>query len=268
MVSGVSEPADHDPDDADLDHADLDDDELDEDELDYDDEMDGDGPARRRWPLIAAAVVVVAGLGVGLGLGLTGSSKSAPTPEGVPVQNVPDLASPDTTLSGAPVGPITCRKSMDQGISYHVHTHVAIFVDGHQERIPAGVGIVPPRLVTPVPGGVFVDNSPSSCLYWLHVHADDGIIHVEAPQKGNFTLGQFFDIWNQPLGPDQVGPARGPVVAFVNGQRYSGNPRTIPLNNLEDVQLDVGTPVVPFRPLKFTVTGSCESTCGPPPSAG
>lgn len=220
---------------------------------------------RRRLAAIIAAVVVLVALGIGLGLGLSGSSAAA-TPEGVPIQNVPDLASPDSTVSGATVDGITCRKTMDQGVSYHIHVHVAIFVNGQQMRIPAGAGIVPPRVAEPAPGGVFVDNSTTSCLYWLHVHANDGIIHVEAPHQQAFTLSQFFAIWNQPLSTNQVGPAQGPVVAFVNGKRFAGNPGDIPLVNLEAVQLDVGNPVVPFKPIHFHVTGSCSSSCAPPPS--
>jgi hypothetical protein len=222
---------------------------------------------RHRLAAVAAAVIVLIGLGLGSWFAF-GRSSSHPTPEGVPIQNAPDLASPNSTLSGAPVDGITCRKAMDQGVSYHIHVHVDVFVDGSLRRIPAGAGIVPPRIEEPAPGGVFVDNSNSSCLYWLHVHADDGIIHVESPHKQAFVLGQFFDIWGQPLSADQVGPARGPVVAFVNGQRFAGDPRNIPLTNLEVIQLDVGTPVVPYQPMHFTVTGSCSTSCAPPSSNG
>jgi hypothetical protein len=225
-------------------------------------------PWWRRPAAIIAAAIVIAGLGIGLGLGLTSGSGASPTPEGVPVQHVPDLASANSTVKGAPVDGITCRPTMDQGVSYHIHVHVAIFVNGQQVRLPAGAGIVPPRIDEPAPGGVFVDDSSSSCLYWLHVHANDGIIHVEAPRQQNFVLGQFFDIWGQPLSAHQVGPAQGPVTAFVNGKVWTGDPRNIPLLNLEVVQLDVGSPVVPFKPLHFTVTGACSTSCAPPPSRG
>lgn len=228
---------------------------------------DGDAGGGRRWkrPAAIAAVVALAGLGVGLGLGLSGSGGGSPTPEGVPLQNVPALAAASSTVSGAPVDGITCRKAMDDSVSYHIHVHLDVFVNGVQRRVPAGAGIDPPLVEEAAPGGVFVDNGPSSCLYWLHLHANDGILHVEAPTKQAFTLGQFFDIWNQPLSSSQVGPAKGAVVAFVNGRRYDGNPRDIPLVDLENVQLDVGSPVVAYQPLHFTVTGSCSTNCGPPP---
>lgn len=225
-------------------------------------------PERRRWVRRAAvgAIVALAGTGIGLGVALSSGASGNPTPEGVPIQQVPDLASPDTTLTGAPVDGITCRPTMDQGVAYHIHVHVAIFVNGHQERIPAGAGIDPPRIDEPAPGGVFVDNSTSSCLYWLHVHANDGIIHVEAPAKHTFVLGQFFDVWGQPLSANQVGPAHGTVVAFENGKRTVGDPRDIPLLPQAVIQIDVGSPVVAYKPMQFTVTGSCSQTCAPPPS--
>jgi hypothetical protein len=97
--------------------------------------------------------------------------------------------------------------------------------------------------VTPLgqqtPNGAFYEAS--QCYYWLHVHAQDGIIHVEAPTQTTYTLGQFFAIWRQPLTTTQVGTAHGAVTAYVNGVRYSGDPAAIPLRGHEDLQLDVGT---------------------------
>jgi len=47
--------------------------------------------------------------------------------------------------------------------------------------------------------GTFLDVGIYDCLYWLHTHVADGIIHIETPGERSFTLGEFFDIWNQPL---------------------------------------------------------------------
>lgn len=233
-----------------------------DDHYDDDDGYDGWRPWWRRPVVVIAVVVVLIGLGLGLGFGLTGGHSGPPAgPEGVPLQNVPDLASPNSTVTGHEVDGITCRPTMDQGVSYHVHVHVDIFVNGVQKRIPAGAGIDQPRLYEQIPGGEFVDNSGSSCLYWLHVHANDGIIHVEAPHQQDFVLGQFFDIWGQPLSSTQVGPAQGQVTAFVNGKVWTASPRDIPLASQSVIQLDVGTPVVPFKPMTFKVTGLCSTSC-------
>lgn len=235
-------------------------------ELGPEDHADGtlgdepDLPPARSWRLpiaVLVGVLILAGLGLGLWLS-QGTGSSAPSnPEGVPIQEVADLAPADTTVSGAPVDGIACRTTMQQTVNYHIHVHVAIFVNGHQQRIPAGAGIAAPRQEEHRADGLFVDSGLDGCLYSLHVHANDGIIHVESPNSGVFTLGQFFDIWQQPLGPSGVGPAKGSVVAFENGKRLAGNPRDIPLLPHAVIQLDVGNPVVPFQPVSFKVTGSC-----------
>lgn len=216
---------------------------------------------RRRALVAGAALVVLAGLGTGLAFGLSGSSTPPPAgPEGVAVRNVPDLAPADTTMTGAPVDGITCRTSANEVVKYHVHVHVAVFVDGSERRLPAGAGIAQ-RFAMHLGNGLFVLNDANGgCLYFLHVHADDDILHIESPVKATYTLGQFFDLWGQPLGPDQVGPARGTVTAFENGAPFHGNPRDIPLLPQAVVQLDVGRPVVAYQPVPFKVTGICAST--------
>jgi hypothetical protein len=97
--------------------------------------------------------------------------------------------------------------------------------------------------------GLFV--STGSCFYWLHTHAADGVLHIGSPVQRSYTLGEFFDEWGQPLGPDMAGPATGPVVAIYNGQRYEGNPRDIPLNAHAQIQLEVGTPLTAPESVSF-----------------
>jgi hypothetical protein len=87
-------------------------------------------------------------------------------------------------------------------------------------------------------------------IYWLHTHDTTGIIHMEAPAHVSFTLGEFFDMWGQPLTAGQVGPAHGPLTVFVNGRRQGGDPRSIPLTAHDVIQLDVGTKV-PFQSYTF-----------------
>jgi hypothetical protein len=113
-------------------------------------------------------------------------------------------------------------------------------VNGKEREVPEGIGITPPRNEQQSAQGPFVVSG--SCFYWLHSHTADGIIHIESPVQRTFTLGNYFDIWKQPLGRDQVGPAKGPVTAYVNGRRFSGDPRSIPLTAHALIQLDVGTP--------------------------
>ncbi|MDE3065158.1 MAG: hypothetical protein KGJ36_05765 [Acidobacteriota bacterium] len=188
---------------------------------------------------------------------------SSPGPEGVVVFHVPDLAPATTTATGAPVDGVTCQSEAKEVVKYHIHVAVALFVNGARERLPAGVGITRPYLVEHFKTGTFLDVGPYNCLYWLHTHAADGIVHVEAPAKGAFTLGQLFDVWRQPLGAERVGPARGRVVVYENGRRLSGDPRVTPLLPHGVIQIDVGSPVVAFQPFTYRVTGGCgQGTTG------
>jgi hypothetical protein len=173
-------------------------------------------------------------------------------PEGIPIpKGAPLLASAASMATGKTVDGIQCNAG--EKLVYHVHTHLTIFVNGSQRQIPYGIGIVPPREVERTASGPFVVSG--NCFYWLHTHAADGIIHIESPSPRTYTLGDFFDIWHQPLSPNQVGPAKGKVTAFFNGKVYKDNPRDIPLGSHFQVQLDVGTPLIAPEKVSFAGTG-------------
>jgi hypothetical protein len=141
----------------------------------------------------------------------------------------------------APVDGIQCQAS--EQVLFHIHSHLAIVDDGHPVVVPEGIGIAAPQQVANTAQGPFVVSG--ACFYWLHTHARDGIIHVESPVERPYTLGQFFDIWRQPLGRDRVAGAHGRVTAFVDGRRFLGDPRTIALGAQRVIQLDVGRRVPP-----------------------
>jgi hypothetical protein len=86
-------------------------------------------------------------------------------------------------------------------------------------------------------------------------HAADGIVHIESPVQRTYTLGEFFDGWGQPLGTDQVGPARGHVTVIYTGRVFEGNPRNVPLTAHAQIQLEVGTPLVAPESISWTGTG-------------
>ena len=124
---------------------------------------------------------------------------------------------------------------------FHIHAHLTVFVNGSARQVPAAIGI-PGAQAQATAQGPFIASG--TCFYWLHTHAADGIIHIESPVQRTYTLGNFFDVWGQPLGTDRVGPETGHVVALYNGQVYQGNPRDIPLTAHAQIQLMVGTPLV------------------------
>ena len=49
--------------------------------------------------------------------------------------------------------------------------------------------------------------------------------------------------------------AKGPVTAYVDGKRWTKNPRAIPLISHAVIQLEVGAPVVPFQAVSFGRSG-------------
>jgi hypothetical protein len=234
---------------------------------------------RVRLGLVAGAVAVVAAAGVGIGVAVSGGGNSAGStagsvntadyrplstlgpltpapapgamgPENVPIPSAPALAGTSPATTGQTIDGIGCQTS-EQTV-FHIHTHLTIFVNGKQRQVPAAIGI-PGAVAQQTNAGPFVDSG--TCFYWLHTHAADGIIHIESPVQRTYTLGEFFDEWGQPLGPDQVGPAKGAVTAIVNGKVFKGNPRDVPLGSHENLQLDVGTPLIAPETINWSNTG-------------
>jgi hypothetical protein len=169
----------------------------------------------------------------------TATLTGPPGPEGIVLEQGTPLAANSTAATGQTVAGVECN-SMEQAV-YHIHVHLSIYIGDSLRPVPAGIGVVEP-VAQHGAHGVF--DEASRCYYWLHTHAQDGIIHVEAPTEAVYTLGQFFSIWRQPLNRHQVGPVQGAVTAYVNGKPYSGDPARITLTSHEDIQLDLGTPSV------------------------
>jgi hypothetical protein len=160
-------------------------------------------------------------------------------PEGPPLEHGKTLAPAGAPKPGSSVDGISCE-STEQTL-FHIHARLTIFVNGKAAQIPYGVGIADP-IAVPAGSGRFVVRG--TCFAWLHTHATDGVIHIESPVQRTFTLGNFFDVWGQPLSPTQVGPVRGHVTALFDGEVWRGNPRAIPLQAHAQIQLDVGRPLV------------------------
>ncbi len=212
---------------------------------------------RRRRVIVAATLVALALITVVVVAvqGRPGHPPSTTTaaggspmgPEGIPRETGRLLAPASTSATGRTVDGIQCDAA--EQIAYHVHTHLAVYVNGRLRPLPAGVGIVEPEAEA-TPDGPF--DAASRCYYWLHVHAQDGVIHIESPTLATYTLGQFFDIWGQPLSEDRVGPDRGPLAVFVDGRRVVDDPAAITLGSHRDIQIDVGRPAPPPRPVDWS----------------
>ena len=199
--------------------------------------------------VVIAAVAVVAVLLTrthGTGSSAAGGAMAAAERTGARGLNGPVLAGLDSAAQGSTVDGIRCQ-SNEQAV-YHIHAHLAVFVDGAQRTVPYGIGI-PGGTATQEPsGGPYVGSG--TCFYWLHSHDQSGVIHIESPVQKLYTLGDYFAIWGQPLAAGQVGAAKGTLTEYVDGKRYAGDPRSIRLNAHTLIQLDIGTNVPP-QPYTF-----------------
>jgi hypothetical protein len=168
-------------------------------------------------------------------------------PEGVPIPHARPLAPPRLLANGQRIDGISCQSS--EQVLFHIHAHLTIFVDGIPRKVPAGIGIAPPYEVEQTGSGQFIAGA--TCFMWLHTHSADGIIHTESPIRRTYRLGDFFDIWGQPLSRQRVGPARGHVTALLDGRAFTGNPRRIPLLPHAQIQLEVGNPLLAPEHIAF-----------------
>ena len=126
-----------------------------------------------------------------------------------------------TTSSVSTVDSIGCD-TMEYSV-FHVHAHLDVFVNGQPIMVPASIGIV--------------DNT---CLYWLHTHKTDGIMHIESPKPRDFSLGEFLDIWkatNTGLPPTNKSP-----IIYVNGQVVTTSLKDTMLNAHDEIVLVYGNP--------------------------
>lgn len=183
----------------------------------------GKGP---NWTMIGGVAVIVACLAaVGAMIAFGGGkalSGPAPTPTEVP---------------GKPVAGLQCDPT--EQVTYHVHGHLTILDKGKSVTVPAGIGI----------------NYNHDCLYWVHTHNPDGVIHVESPYKITPTLASFFKLWGQPLTATQIGPAKvqpgETVKTYVNQKLWTGNPAAIKVRRHTTITIEIGPPFVPPKPYAY-----------------
>ncbi len=155
---------------------------------------------RRRFLLVGlvAAVILVA---AGAVYAFVNAHNSSTQGHAAPTEQVFNSAY-------QPVDGVYCDQ-LEQ-LSYHIHVHLTIWINGNQVQVPQGVGIA----------------SDGSCFYWLHTHDSTGVVHIEAPTPAALTLGNFLNIWGQrfpQLGyQDQLASPAGWTI-YVNGQKVTGD---------------------------------------------
>jgi hypothetical protein len=146
------------------------------------------------------------------------------------------LAHAQFRLTPPAIAGISCDRM--EGQRLHIHQHLVILDHGKSVAIPSDVGQRP----------------LADCLYWVHTHTPDGIIHIEAPKDRAFTLGDFFKVWGQPLSKTEAASAHaakgGALKVWVNGKPFSGDPAAIKLESHTDVVIEAGPPFP--KPPRFT----------------
>jgi hypothetical protein len=113
-----------------------------------------------------------------------------------------------------PIDGVYC--SSGEQLSYHIHAHISIYINGTSIPLVANTGIAP----------VGVTSSANvTCYYWLHTHDATGVIHIESPTTKLYTLNQFIDIWEKFSSstsalPTQLLSSTGWII-YVNGKQVN-----------------------------------------------
>jgi hypothetical protein len=170
-------------------------------------------------------------------------------PDGIALETGALLDPPGATIEGQTIDGIQCNRQ-DQ-LAYQAYAHLLVDVDGHPRALPGDIGLINPRTHQ---SGTTTTYSQGLCTYWVGTRAANGLIAVHSPVPETYTLGDLFDIWGEPLSGRQVAEAHGRVTATVNGRKWRGSPRAIPLREHEAIQLAVGRPVPRFQPVNWSVT--------------
>ncbi|KND51882.1 MAG: hypothetical protein ABA06_01315 [Parcubacteria bacterium C7867-001] len=79
---------------------------------------------------------------------------------------------------------LLCDDEMAGG--FHVHPILEIVANGENVSVPTNIGV------------------QQTCMTALHTHTPDGVIHVESPEKRDYTLADFFAVWKQPFSKDEI----------------------------------------------------------------
>lgn len=92
----------------------------------------------------------------------------------------------------------------DMATEYHIHPELKIFINGAETPLPPNIGIKP------------------GCMNSIHTHDGGGVIHVESPVEKQFTLGDFFAVWQEDFSRTKILDAevteKTELVVTVNGE--------------------------------------------------
>jgi hypothetical protein len=103
--------------------------------------------------------------------------------------------------NGETIDGIECQAN--EQVAQHIHSYLNIYVNGQQQQVPPGTGIVAPAN-SQQQYGPALGVSDTPCYYWLHVHQNEpSIIHIESPNQDKYSVANLFHIWGQQIGGNQ-----------------------------------------------------------------
>jgi hypothetical protein len=142
-------------------------------------------------------------------------------------------------------GPVIGRCSRERGPRTGVH--VELFAANRVVIVPAGIGTLPPR--TLLSGRI----TAAACYGELTTLEPTGLVLVRPGRR--LLLSDLFRAWGQPLSSVRLAtfpaPAGTHVVVFVDGRRWRGSPRSVPLSRHAVIVLEVGPHVPPHVSYRF-----------------
>lgn len=134
---------------------------------------------------------------------------------------------PYFTEGGSGNGQVIDGVSCSNSESYHVHALISIYYEGKRLALPKSIGL-------------------NGCTYELHTHDLSGVVHVESAVQKTYTVGQFFEVWGQPLSTNGIAGLNGRTSFYLieNGQitPYTSDPATIQLTWHREIAIVVGSP--------------------------
>jgi hypothetical protein len=132
-----------------------------------------------------------------------GAATRSPSPSATATQPPASSSQPSTDTE------IKCDLG-GHDAAYHIHALVGVKVNGALYAPPANIGI------------------GTDCMYWVHTHAADGIVHIEAPASVSPTLGDFLGLWAKSYPDDELLKTAHEEIAAgkvtVNDAPISSNP--------------------------------------------
>lgn len=143
---------------------------------------------------------------------------------------------------GLSIGSLRCSHTP----ATRVGVHLELFARGRVVIVPAGVGMASPLRRD----GAYV--RAARCSYPVRTREPTGVIELAHTR---LTLGDFFTVWGRVLRPGRLLGFRASVGegvrAYVDGRRWRGDPRAIPLRRHAQIVLEVGAYVPPHVSYSF-----------------